>query len=223
MSELVRISDVTPEQLAATSAYLDSRGVTGLDGPSGTLSGPGIDGTYSLDAQGVLTVELENHPAGFANIAEEQRPERFEALVRAVLADPGTLGKRPNHPGVYNYVLPTIDNQSGSILTYSSSNLPHGTISITTQRYEVGDKAQAFEADSTGGSGLGVEGSAVYTVGSGAPLLTLTFWLNGNAEHSFTAGLTGGNAYLYSVSYTGTDPHVDSYTYLEPTVTITRA
>lgn len=224
MSVHISLEQVTPEMLAAGTGFVADRGLTGGDGPTGTVSGAHVDLAYEYDeASGRLELDVEKFPRPFEDLLPEDRVERFTALVRAAMEGPSNLLGRPNEPGVYNYVLPTIENKCEEILTYGSANMEHGSITITTSRYDVGKTAQAFDARSLGGSIVGVGGRVVYVVGSGSPSMNIDFFLNGVGEHSFTVGLTGGNAYLYKVTVTNTDPTLDSYTYLEPNIKIERA
>lgn len=224
MSVHIVIERVTAEQFSVGVGFVADRGLTGADGRTGMVSGSGVEFAYAYDEQdGRLELDVEQFPRAFEALAPELRGARFEELVRAAMETPSDLLDRPKEAGVYNYVLPTIVNSCGEILTYGSASMDHGSITITTSRYDVGKTAQAFDARSLGGSIMGVGGRVVYTVGSGSPLVNIDFFLNGIGEYSFTVGLTGGNAYLFKADVTGTKPTLDSYTYLEPRITIERA
>lgn len=217
----VTIEGVRVEQIDAAAAYLRSRGLTPASGPRGTVTGEATELAYVLDeATGVLTVDVLRLPRAIAELDRADQDAAVRGLVEDAVHRPGLLLGRPSTAGVYNYVLPTVVNDSGVVLTYSSGDLDHGTFTVTTQQFTPDQEAQAFDARSMGGSGLGVGGRIVYTVGIGSPTLTFDFFLNGVGEHSFNVGLSGGGASSYSITTTGTDPTLDCYTYLEPTVTV---
>lgn len=139
-----------------------------------------------------------------------------ERVVRENVTAEQNLGPPPFEPAVGLALRVTIDNQCGDVLTYRSATMEHGSLSITTERFDVGMKAQAFEARSTPGSGLGPEGRVVYAVGSGAAALQLDFSL-ASFDKSFTAGMTGDGASEYVLTVADAEP------LLEPTITIARA
>jgi hypothetical protein len=218
MSDIVKIEGVTADQMAAAEKYLARSGVEGFDGHSGSVRGECFAADYDFDpSTGVLTVTPSELPHAFRQAPEATVAPAFRSLVQAVLVG------LPNKYGVYDYVIPTITNNSGGILTYSSSNATNGTIEITNTKIASGSSVQAFEADSSKLSGTGVGGTCVYTLADGQTTLQIAYFLNTIYTHTFTAGLQGGNAARYSTSLSGTDPSLSGYTYLTPTVTLSKA
>ncbi|MEO6500434.1 MAG: hypothetical protein ABIQ09_00810 [Jatrophihabitantaceae bacterium] len=208
---------MTAEQMAAAGEYLARSGVEGFAGHSGAVRGDCFAAEYAFDpSTGVLTVNPSELPHAFRTAPQATVAPAFGALIKAALQ--GLPGKY----GVYDYVIPTIVNNSGGILTYSTSNATNGTIDITTSKIATGVTAQAFEADSSKLSGTGVGGTCVYTLSDGQTTLNIDYFLNTMYTHTFNAGLLGGNAGKYTATKSNTDPTVDGYTYLTPTVTLTK-
>jgi hypothetical protein len=218
MTEMIKIDGVTAEQMEAAGKYLARSGVEGFNGHSGSVRGECFAAEYEFDpSTGVLTVHPSELPHAFRKAPEAAVAPAFSRLVQSVLVG------LPNKYGVYDYVLPTITNNSGGVLTYSSSNASNGTIQITNNRIAAGSSVQAFEADSTKLSGTGVGGTCVYQLADGQTTLQIAYFLNTIYTHTFTAGLQGGNAARYTTTLSNTDPKLDGYTYLTPTVTLAKA
>ena len=215
--ESITLDGVTPEQMENAGKYLELNRVTGFSGNSGALVGDCFKAEYSYDpASGILVVTPSELPHAFRKAPAAAVAPAFTGLVRNAL-----LG-RPSKYGVYDYVYPTITNQSGGTLTYSTSDATNGTISITNSKIANGSSLEAFEADSSKLSGTGVGGSCIYTLADGQTTLSITYFLNTIYTHTFTVGLQGGNAARYTATATGTDPTLDGYTYLNPTVTLAK-
>jgi hypothetical protein len=218
VNHIIEIEGVTADQMATAGRYLERNGVKGYDGHSGSVRGDCFAADYEYDpASGKLVVTASELPHAFRQAPPEAVVPGFRTLAQAVL-----LG-RPNKYGVYDYVYPTITNNSGSLLTYSSSNPTNGTIEITNTKIANGQSLQAFEADSSKLSGTGVGGTCAYTFADGQTTLQITYFLNTIWTHTFTPGLQGGNAARYTATATNTDPTLDGYTYLNPTITVTKS
>ncbi len=218
MNHIIEIEGVTADQMATAGRYLERSGVKGYHGHSGSVRGDCFAADYEFDpASGRLVVTASELPHAFRQAPPEAVVPAFSTLAKAVL-----LG-RPSKYGVYDYVYPTITNNSGSLLTYSSSNASNGTISITNNKIATGQSLEAFEADSSKLSGTGVGGTCAYTFADGQTTLQISYFLNTIYTHTFTAGLQGGNAARYTVALSNTDPVLDGYTYLNPTITVTKS
>jgi hypothetical protein len=217
MSEPIKIEDVTADQLAVAGEYLARSGVQGFSGHAGSVRGDCFAADYAFDpSTGVLTVTPSELPHAFRQAPEGAAAPAFRSLVQAVLVG------LPSKYGVYDYVLPTITNNSGGVLTYTTSNPTNGTIEITNSKIGNGSSLQAFEADSTKLSGTGVGGTCVYTLPDNTTL-QLTYFLNTIWTWTFTAGLQGPGSAKYTTAVTGNSPSLDGYTYLTPTVTLTKS
>jgi hypothetical protein len=216
----IEIADVTPERMEKIGRFLKRSGVTGFSGDQGTVKGDCFAAEYRYDpAARLLVVQVSRLPEAFQKAPEAAVIPAFQGLVRHVM-----VGRKPNNYGVYDYVIPNIDNQSGGTITYSSSDPTNGTISISNSKITSGSGSQeAFEADSSKLSGTGVGGTCNYTLADGQTVLAITYFLNTIYTHTFTVGLQGANAARYQVSTTDTNPSLDGYTYLTPTTTLAKA
>ncbi|CAG9257795.1 hypothetical protein [Paraburkholderia unamae] len=215
--ESIKLEGVTPEQMAHVARYLERSGVKGFSGNAGALAGDCFKADYRYEPEsGILVITPSELPHAFRKAPAGVAAPAFAGLVRNVLTG------RPSKYGVYDYVYPTIDNQSGGTLTYSTSDPSNGTIEIKKNKIESGSSVEAFEADSTKLSGTGVGGTCTYTLADGQTTLVITYFLNTKFTHTFTVGLSGGNAARYTATATNTDPSVDGYTYLNPTVTLAK-
>jgi hypothetical protein len=214
--ESIKLEGVTQEQMKNAATYLERSGVRGFEGNAGSLAGDCFKAEYSFDPASVLVITPSELPHAFRKAPAAAVAPAFAGLVRNVLTG------RPSKYGVYDYVYPTIDNQSGGTLTYSSSDASNGTIEIKNSKINNAASLEAFEADSTKLSGTGVGGKCTYTLADGQTTLEITYFLNTKFTHTFTVGLNGANAPRYSATATNTEPSVDGYTYLNPTVTLTK-
>lgn len=223
MKDSIEIKDITPAQMEKLARFLAGSDVTGYSGDKGAVKGNCFAAEYNYDpATGVLVVRASELPEAFRKAPAAAVAPAFERLVRSI-AHAGLMDSRyPNKYGVYDYVVPNIDNESGGTITYSNSNPTNGTISISNTKIDTGQTQEAFEADSAKLSGTGVGGTCEYTLADGQTVLTITYFLNTIYTHTFTAGLSGFNAARYSTSLANTDPTLSGYTYLTPTITLSK-
>jgi hypothetical protein len=220
VSEVIQIPNISSAEMKKIARYIAMADLTGFEGHEGVITGDCVQIRFrhhasakTLELQAVaLPADLRGLPAPMAHAALKQ-------LVHRVLA----LGDdHPSRYGVYNYVIPTINNTSGGVLTFSSSNLSHGTIRDVAQSIANGASGtEMFEADSAKLSGVGTGGTVVYTLADGVTTLNIDWFLNTIYTSSFNPGLAGGNAARYSVSASNTDPVVSGYTYMNPVITLT--
>ncbi len=218
MNESIEIAGVTAKHMEIIGTFLTRSGVVGFSGDEGSVTGDCFAAEYRYDAaSGVLVVRPSRLPEAFEKAPAAAVAPAFQTLVRSIM-----VGRKPNNYGVYDYVIPNIDNESGGMITYSSSSPTNGTISISNNKIPTGGPQEAFEADSTKLSGTGVGGTCNYTLADGQTVLAITYFLNTIYTHTFTAGLQGGNAARYQTATASTDPVLDGYTYLTPTITLTK-
>ncbi|HYI59480.1 MAG TPA: hypothetical protein VEX66_15025 [Microlunatus sp.] len=217
MYDEIRLDDVSTDQMATAEKFLTRNGIQGFNGDTGSLQGECFKAEYRYDRDAsTLTVIPAELPEAFRTLPGDAVSPAFRALATSILS------RRLGDYGVYDYVTPTIDNQSKGVLDFSTTDPTNGTIAITTNRYEVGTKAEAFQAKSTKLSGVGVGGTCTYTLAGAQTTLVITYFLNTIFTHTFTVGLQGINASRYATTTTGTDPYSSGYTYLQPTITITK-
>lgn len=217
---ILEFTGVSAEEVEIARGFLERSGFTGFMGETGRAAAECTVFDFHWEpTTGALRIDVSKLPTELTNLRPENAHAKFTDLVRVALGRAGVLGDRC---GVYNYVRPKISNRSGGVLTYSRNTTSHGTVGEVVTGIEIDAEVQAFEAASSKGSGVGAEGTVIYLLADGNTELNLQYWLNGAGMHSFNAGLTGQNAPRYKVDVKDTNPWVDGYTYLAPTVTISQ-
>jgi hypothetical protein len=226
VKESIEITDVGAPDIERIASFLERNGISGFSGNEGTVKGECFTAEYRYDpAAKLLVVQSSEPPEAIRKAPPAIAALTFKRLIQSVMTGRmmTTNTNKPNRYGIYDYVIPDITNNSGGTITYSGSNPTNGTISISNNKIDTGNTKEAFEADSSKLSGTGVGGTCDYTLADGQTVLTITYFLNTIYTHTFTAGLSGFNAPRYSTSLSGTDPTLDGYTYLNPTITLSRA
>lgn len=212
-------------------SYLAQNDVTGYEANQGILIGKCLQGSYLYDpSRQSLALEPESLPKNLMLLDEEIRSAALLSLLNNILGigpgsnipgNKGLQGKRhPGHYGVYDYVIPTIKNNSSGGFGFASQDMSNGTLYSYTQFVKSGDTVELFEADSTKLSGLGVGGTIVYLWGDNQTALNIKFFLNTIFTSTFTVGTTGPLANRLSVTITDNSPDLDGYTYLNPVITV---
>jgi len=215
MSGELQIKDVSPEQMERVRAFLRRDHLKGFDGNEGTVRGDCIDVAFRYDPESrLLVVEPERLPEHLENGKPDEPFADLRTMLHVALNSPFA-----DSCGVYDYVRPKIDNQSGGVLTYSSSESQHGNIDILQQRIDSGQNVQCAECDSRKGSIVGAEGEIVYTFADGITQLTLAYGLFSSSDYYFTSGLSGGNAARYTC-VGSKKAWMDGYTYMDCSATI---
>lgn len=222
----IQFDGVSAEDFDRAQAFLERSGFARSDAHRGKAHSDCTELTYDFDPEAqTLEVDVEELPDDLKRLRAPNAERQFRTLTEVALgrnqsADSDLVG---DSCGIYNYVRPKVNNESGGVLTYSTSSTSHGQVKKAANTIENGEETQAFEATSGKGSGLGVEGDVTFLLADGTTKLIMHFWLNGVGMHSFTAGTEGQNAPLYRVTVEDTSPHLDGYTYLKPKVAIKKA
>jgi hypothetical protein len=198
--------------------------ISGIEGDAGTATGEATKLDYEYDrASGLVRMTVHAFPTNLEKLPNHIASRALrQVLARAFTTAAVEAGdaRKPNHYGVYDYVIPTLTNNTRNDLQFSSQALTNGTLYSYTGTIASGANGELFEADSSKLSGTGVGGEVIYQLSDGTPL-KIDFFLNTIWTHTFTAGFSGGNAGRYKTPDVGnTDPSLDGYTYLNPTITI---
>jgi hypothetical protein len=234
MAEVIETGVGTYEVLGVTEEEVFharetfASGISGIEADSGSAEGESTKLDYEWD-HGANVVRITVH--SFPSDLQDLPPETASKALLGVLARgfevpagaaAGVADKvKPNRYGVYNYVVPLLTNNTRLDLNFSSQTMGNGTLYSFSSSVAAGaSTSNLFEADSTKLSGTGVGGTVYYQLTDGTPL-RIDFFLNTIWTHSLTAAFTGANAGKYkAVEVTDTDPSLDGYTYLNPTITI---
>lgn len=217
------IHGVSQEELESARRFLGG-GLTGIDEDSGTAVGASTRIDYDYDrTSGLLRLTVSAYPANLVDIPPHIASRALKRVLhRAFTApDAASVGaSKPGRYGVYDYVIPTLTNNTRFDLNFSTQTMGNGTLYSYTGTVKSGASGELFEADSTKLSGTGVGGTVVYLLSDGTPL-AIEFFLNTIWTHTFTAGFTGPNAGRYPAPVVAdVTPSLDGYTYLNPTITI---
>jgi hypothetical protein len=219
--ESIQFDGVTSAHMARVAEYLARNGVEGFGNHVGSVKGECFGADYEFDtATGVLSVTPTELPTALHNAPEDAALPAFRTLVQSVLQGSDVNPLRPDKYGVYDYVVPTIDNNSGGEMTFSTSSPTAGTIEMGQAKLSNGASYRAFEADSSKLSALGVGGTVTYMLPDGQTMLDITYFLNTIFTHTFTVGLRGQNADRFACPYYDVKPVLEGYTYLTPTVKV---
>jgi hypothetical protein len=220
-AESIRIESVTPEQMQTAARVTAADGLSGFEDDAGIITRDQVQihYDYSPDRR-TLTLQPLRVSGHLGSLPGATLTAVLRQYVQDALSGGGSW---PSHPGVYNYVVPTIVNQSGSRLTFSTSSINPGTVTVLAQSIARGETKQAFEADSIVLAWDGTGGTVLYSFADGVTTLNISWYLNTVLTHSFTPGVSGGNADRYTVTVQNADPVLAGYTYLMPTVTIDKS
>lgn len=214
MADKIEIADVTADQAERLREVLGRDPLAGFDTDSGTVRGDCVEVDYHYDAtSGLLVVEPKRLPEHLEN---GKLREMLEITRNAMLGRPGSCG-------IYDYVLVTLDNQTGQVLTYSSQVITSGTLTIKAQSIPTGTSILAVQGESRKGSIVGAVADFVYTFADGVTTLTINYALYSAADATYSAGLSGANAARFKIANATTGGFTDGYTYMEPTTTISKA
>lgn len=220
MPDKLQIPDVSAERMERLRAFLARDGLN-VVGDAGTVRGDCIDVAFQYDrGAGVLEVAPARLPS---HLEDEDGAEPFTALRGMLDVALGSSADLPSHCGVYTYALVNIDNQSGLLLTYGSSEIEHGTLGVNAQQIESGASTRAFSGESEKGSTVGVSGTVHYGLADGVTTLNISYSMVIAASAAYNAGLTGANAARYTITNKDTDGFTHGYTYMTPTTTIAKA
>ncbi|NIP26799.1 MAG: hypothetical protein GWO38_24005, partial [Phycisphaerae bacterium] len=192
-------------------------GMSGHEEDSGTAKGLCCKVKYEYDSKKNLLL-LE--PVEMADHLTHEKLERTIRFAMAAEQNCGPSTRWPKQLGVYNYVEPFINNQSGGVLTFSGDDISNGTLVVTNNKIPDGTTLQAFDARSSVASGIGCKGKVTFILADGNTNLILSYMLDGIGIHSFNAGISGLNAAHYSASITCNQAIQAGYTYMWPVVTL---
>lgn len=221
IEQSIQIANITPEQMSNAAKFTAGNGICGLGGNAGIITADQVEVRYDYSPDtGIVTLQPTRLSAQLGSLPAATA---MAVLKQYLLASLNALDNWPSHAGVYNYVVPTIVNSSGNKLSFSSSNINPGTVINVAQTIDINKTVPAFEADSIVLAWDGTGGTMVYSFPDGVTTLNINWYLNTVVTHTFTAGVSGGNATRYNVVTTNTEPVLAGYTYLMPTITITKS
>jgi hypothetical protein len=221
MPDKIEIADITPEQEKNLRGFLGNDPLEGFETDKGTVRGDCVEVDYQFDPSSrLLTVTPKRLPE---HLQDKDDAEPGGALREMLEIARNTQLGRPGSCGIYDYVLITLDNQSGQTLTYSSQVITSGTVTVQAQTVPTGQSLLAIQGQSRKGSIVGSVATVVFTFADGVTTLTIDYALYSAADASYNAGLSGANSARFKVASATTGGFTDGYTYMEPTTTITKA
>ena len=215
----IEIKQVSDEKMKRLRDFLTKANMSGHEEDSGTAKGICCKVKYQYDSKKNL---LLLKPIEMADHLSHEKLERTVRFAMAAEQACGPATQWPKQVGVYNYVEPFINNQSGGVLTYSSDNISNGTVNVKNSKIPDSASLQAFDARSSVASGIGCQGQVTFILTDGSTYLNISYLLDGIGIHSFNAGLSGSNAAHYRASITCDQAILAGYTYMWPVVTLTQ-
>jgi hypothetical protein len=185
--------------------------VSGIDAGEGTAKRDDAEVRFTYDA-GKSELELN-----VVTLPPYLTADGLRSTIEAAMD--GADVDKPKDAGFYQWVIPTIDNQTDQDLTLSSSSLKKGMIKSPAQRIAAGISAEAFRACNEPALLAGAEGEVTFVLDDGTTL-ELTYWLKSEADYTFVPGLGGGQQRRHKLDVKDATPTTDCYTYLLPTLTL---